>query len=274
MQTDILRALALVAVGNAALRGREIAGFWPDDEIFRYSKVCDFRVVDDTGDRLLAPDPLAWFASLRGTCSGLRLHNAPRSRGRGQSILAEERMLVGFVGGGPAWLIEAVDVERSQLWLGFDRLGDRDDPQRKIWLNTYLLQGETAPQHFSAAPLRIVGQTLGAVLTEIETLARKLEAENFAECFRSARRTLEGKDDAALAPWADFTRYADFDLEQRRLLQAVLSAWVFGGMGSWNDLGAPPEFAGDYDRLSEQLFRALCDGVCALANSTYAAGLS
>ena len=269
MQTNILRDLALVAVGNAALAGRDVAGFWPDAELFRYSKSCDFRVVGEGRDTLAASNPLAWFETLRGECTGLRLHHAPRPRGPKQTLPVEERMLVGFVGGGPAWLIEVVRAEQSQIWQGYDRLGDRNDPQQKIWLNTYLLQGETAPQSLSVTPLKVVTQSLTQVLTEIEALARKMDAENFAEAFNTARLTLDGKDDAALAPWADFARWADFGVEQRRVLQAALQGWVFGGMGSWNDIGAPKELAGEYDRLSEQLFRSLCDSVCALANSTY-----
>src|SRR5262245_28631831 len=104
-----------------------------------FSKSCDFRVVDEKSDRQIAADPLAWFETLRGACKGLRLHNMPRPRGPGQTIPVEERMMVGFVGGGPAWLIEAVGEGRSQIWQGYDRLGDRNDPDRKIWLNTYLL---------------------------------------------------------------------------------------------------------------------------------------
>ena len=45
-------------------------------------------------------------------------------------------------------------------------------------------------------------------------------------------------------------------------------------MGSWSDLGASDELKDDYNRLSEQLFGALCDGVCALANSTYSGASS
>jgi hypothetical protein len=45
-------------------------------------------------------------------------------------------------------------------------------------------------------------------------------------------------------------------------------AWVFGGMGSWNDQG----FDGDDDRiyreLSDHLYDLLNQGICAAANSS------
>jgi hypothetical protein len=271
MQTSILQALALTMVGNASLRGWDVAGFWPDAALFRYSRTCDFRRLEGDADLEIASDPMAWFATLKGSSSGLRLHNAIRERGPGQSLPAPDRMLVGFVGGGPAWIIEAVGAKSSKLWQGHDRIGDAKDRERKIWLHTYLLQGETAAQEFSRASLKQTEATLTPILADIEALAVKIEAERFAAEFRRARRALEGNDDRALAPYADFTRWAEFGLEQRRLLQALLSAWVFGGMGSWNDTGPrADELKPDYERLSEALFQALCDGVCALANSSYA----
>ena len=48
MQVPILRALALVAVGNAAFAGRDVSGF-SDDPIFRYSASLDFIGMEDTG---------------------------------------------------------------------------------------------------------------------------------------------------------------------------------------------------------------------------------
>jgi hypothetical protein len=269
MQGPIAQALALTAVGNAALRGADVAAFWPDAAVFHFSRACEFRRVDLSGDRLIAADPLAWFETLRGVSSGLRLHNTPRAPEPGQTLPVEECMLVGFVGGGPAWIIEAVGAERSTLWQGFDRLGDRTDPNQKIWLHAYLLVGETAPQDFSAAPLTVMTEALFDVLEEIEALARIIKAESFAECFRAAREALATKQIAPSPIMDDFTRYAGFDLAQQRMLQAIGQAWVFGGMGSWNDIVAPTEHAADYDRLSEQLFRALNDAICALANSTY-----
>lgn len=268
MQGNIAQALALTTVGNAFLQGRDVSDFWPNARVFMFSKSCDFRVVDEKNDTLIAADPLAWFATLRGSCKGLRLHNAPRPRGPGQSIPVEERMMVGFVGGGPAWLIEAVGKDRSRIWQGYDRLGDRDDPQRKIWLNTYLLEGETTPQEFSATPLAQAVDELESVLPKIETLARNAKLENFAECFRSAREALSAKSIDADPLTDDYVRYAGLDLPRLRVLGAASAAWVFGGMGSWNDVGAG---GAEADALSERLLRALIDAICAVANSTYAA---
>jgi hypothetical protein len=57
------------------------------------------------------------------------------------------------------------------------------------------------------------------------------------------------------------------------LLDACQSAWVFGGMGSWNDLAFQGDVQAEYDRTSERLFLALAQVIRAAANaSSIAAG--
>lgn len=265
MQGPIAQALALTCVGNAFLRGRDVSGFWPDASVFRFSKACDFRRVEGERDELIAADPLAWFATLHA-CHGLRLHSAPGPRGPQQSIPINERESVGFVGGGPAWIIEAVGSERSTLWQGYDRLGDRNDPQHKIWLNTYLMSGETTPQTHAQMVLQEAARNLDEALREIETVAAAI-APAWSENFSSARRVLSA-DEPDAGYHADIADYATFGTEQRQILGAVSAGWVFGGMGSWNDMVPPEAHAMDYERVSERHFRALIDAICALANAT------
>ena len=268
MLGPIAQTLALTCVGNAALKCCDVGGFWPDATVFRFSKSCDFRCVEGKSVELLAADPLAWFAMLgEQKCKGLRLHHAPRPRGPKQTLPVSDRMLVGFVGGGPAWLIEQVGAGASTLWQGFDRVGDAHDGERKIWRHSYLRQGKTAPQDLSAAPLSTITSAMAPILAEIEALADKLDAANFAGCFADARALLDG----APSPSPDFARYAPLSEAQTRLLAAIETAWVFGAMGSWNDISPPQEFAGDYDRLSDALFSVLNEAVCAVANASFAA---
>src|SRR6185295_13587776 len=115
MQGPIAQALALTCVGNAFLCGEDVSGFWPAASVFRFSKSCDFRELAGDHDTLIAADPLAWFETLRGA-RGLLLHTAPRPRGAQQTIPINERESAGFVGGGPAWIVEVVGAGQSTLW--------------------------------------------------------------------------------------------------------------------------------------------------------------
>ena len=53
------------------------------------------------------------------------------------------------------------------------------------------------------------------------------------------------------------------------LLDACQSAWVFGGMGSWNDLGFEGPEQTEYDRVSERLFTALNETIQSAANASF-----
>lgn len=269
MQGPIENALMLVAAGNAYLAGRDIGAFWPEADTFRYVGLCEFRTPpasgkDEDAYPLRAGDPMGWFASLKTWCTGLRLHHAPGLRGQNQQIEAPDRMLVGFVGGGARWLIEAAGRERSELWEGFHRFGDRKDA--KPWLCTHILQGEVSlaevePQAFEPA----VAELRGA-LVEIEAFARSQQLDNFAECFARGSALLESGEPESM-DWLDrVMRHAGLDRRQASVLQAINHAWVFGGMGSWNDLGLGGE---PYDGLSERLYAALNNAVAGLANATF-----
>ena len=56
----------------------------------------------------------------------------------------------------------------------------------------------------------------------------------------------------------------------RCLLDACQTAWVFGGMGSWNDLTFDGPDGAEYDRVSEWLFTALNEAIYTGANSSCA----
>lgn len=269
MQGSIDTALSLVAAGNAFLRGEDVTGFWPDAQGFTYTKTCEFRAPPDDGGEdfpLVAEDPHAWFASLKPWCKGLRLHNSPSLIQPGQLAGITERESVAFVGGGPRWLVEAVGDGRCELWESFQSIGDQNDPQQKMWLTTWIRQGEDAPFDAAAIRLETAIAELSAVLPEIAAFARREQLDNFAELFETAMGLLDGQTEGNLAFSGDLMRYGHTDQRLAAIYAAVGHAWVFGGMGSWNDLGGVPD---PYEELSERLFRALCDVVCGIATATY-----
>lgn len=268
MQFPLLRAAALVIVGNAALAGREVSAF-AGSSLFRFSKEVEFVVpLGAEKYEQVAADPLAWFAWLKARrCRGLRMHRAPMEEKPGRPGHIEERMLVGFVGGGPRWLIEAVGEGVSDVWEGYDRVGDRDEVGR-IWLTAYVRLGEMPPEDDVDADVAGAAAGLGAALDDIIVLAGKFQSAPFDGLFKQAKATLDGL--APKQPPPDFEALADLGAAARRLLAAAQTAWVFGGMGSWNDTGPDAELAPEYERTSEALFQAIVRAMRVVANSTYA----
>jgi hypothetical protein len=270
MQGPIENALMLTAAGNAFLAGRDIAGFWPDAPTFKFLKLCEFRLPPPSGagnddHPLVAADPMDWFDLQRATCMGYRLHLAERQRGPNQQIDTPDRMLAAFVGGGPRFLIEAVGEFNSELWEGFHRLGDRNDPDRRIWLCTHVLQGMVPVKEVEPVQLPAALESLRSALTAIEAYAHTEKYDAFADCFARAGAALEGERRDEWPHVREIVRYTGFDDCQLNVLHAINHAWVFGGMGSWNDLGGGPR----YDEVSEKLYTALNESIAALGNSTF-----
>jgi hypothetical protein len=267
MQLPILRSLALVAVGNAAMAGRDVSSFYPGDPIFQYTKSLDFMTPRASGPLAhAAAGPLDWFTKLKKReCRGLRLHNAPMQQDRKLGHI-DERLLVGMVGGGPRWLIETVYPDRSDFWEGFDRVGDQKAPDGKIWLSAYILIGEAASAERVDADVASAAIDLRDALISIEDVAKSMPGAPFADAFAGARETLDGQD---LPYPLDFLDFTFLPPEARRLLNATGRAWVFGAMGSWNDLVPSAEMKPRYDSSSKTLFAALQRAVLVVTNSTY-----
>lgn len=272
MNGHVFTHLMLTCVGNHFLRGGDLAGFWPGSDAFRFTGACDFRMPPDSGKDaddypLVAADPMQWLQGLKPRTRGFRLHHTERMRAANQQLGVSDRMLAGMVGGGQRWLIEVVGERGSELWEGFERLGDRNAPDRKIWLWTFIRQGEASTPELdadvAALPLdRAVAQFHDA-LTRIEAYARAEDHGNFAEVFRGALADLDKGEGAA--DWINLD-HTGLNQRQASILTATSRASVFGGMGSWNDLGG-----GDaYDKVSQDLYATLNDCIMALGNSTFA----
>lgn len=262
MQVSLIRNLALTAAGNGAIAGKDVRFFWPKQNIFRFSKECVFL---DAAHILIAADPNAWLTQVKTSCRGLWLHYADSKK------WLDDRLTVGFVGGGPRWIIEAVRDGGSDLWEGGDSLGDRKASDGKIWNSGYMriATGWSEPLPAQRPP-RETMQALDSTLAQIETFARDEKIDNFADNFRDARNFLKNAHASGLDR-DELLAFADFSVEAKQLWAAVGSAWVFGGMGSWNDMsfdGAKNEL---YDKLSAALFAQLNEAIAAVANSTYAA---
>jgi len=257
MQSPFMRNVALVAAANAAIMGKAVRPLWPDYLAFKFYKSCVFL---DDKQAVLAADPNAWIAGLKGRARGLWLHHAERD-----SFVAD-RMTAGFVGGGARWIIEAVRDGGSDLWEGGDRFAE--PKTRQPWTAGYtrIATGWTRPRE----PMRPMADAIRALDETLEKIAAfaRTHADNFVQAFETAREALRDPQ-AKIVRSDELLPFAALSTEASQLWAAAESAWVFGGMGSWNDMGFDGDDGKLYDQLSSTLFNLLNEAMTLVANSTF-----
>jgi hypothetical protein len=261
MQGSIAQIMALTIAGNAAAGGRDVSSFWPNASVFRFTKRCSF--VDSSGT-ILEADPNAWLATTRSQCFGAMLHALQRNLSK-----TNDRENVGFVGGGPRWIMTTLEPNGTLLWEGRDRVSDKDDPERKIWTTDYVMLTERLPElRQSTKSVAEISTALRNTLREIADFAHEIQSDYFEGCFRNAIVSLSSDDPLNGLYHADIAALGRFPLQTARLFSATQHGWVFGAMGSWNDM-APDDPR--YAPLSDKLFDEMVEAATVIANSTFPA---
>src|SRR5690606_2508941 len=128
--------------------------------------------------------------------------------------------------------------------------------------------GEAESDERVDADVASASRELRDALTAIEPVARELPDAPFADIFVAARGALDGQE---LPTPLNFLQYTDLAPAAARLLKAAGRGWVFGAMGSWNDIVPSAALKSRYEETSKALFAALQRAVLVAANSTYRA---
>ena len=276
MLGTVAQAIALTAFGNAFLEDpRAISSppFYPSNSTFQF---CEYvRFVDMTAsggsveETAWAADPIAWVDRLKKEGShALQLHyDAVGAKTAGAYPVAE-RMLAGFAGGAGRWLIEVIGPRGSDYWEARWELGDRSRADRKIWRVTHgRIARDQVTQTASPDDLENLKDRLYTTLSEIQGYAAAHRLESFAAIFATSRSQLTAEAPGKDVDYSDLALNGQLSVSARQLLAASQLGWVFGGMGSWNDI---PHDQSDqeYEWLSEELFALLNRTYVAVANTT------
>jgi hypothetical protein len=270
MQTSLAQMVALTCHGNAVLRGIPVPQFFPGNSTCLFCEYVRFLVSGKpAGSQLpqlavFADSPDAWLSLLasRGAL-GLRL------RQRAQiSPGIPDRSASAFVGGGRLWTIEVIRKGGvSELWRDRWEVGKRDAPDRKIWRVSYGLDLVEPTATVTLRALDMIAHDLRAALTDIRAFAEANECRHFTRCFDDALRALD--DPAAdIGYHKDLYPESALDPAAQSLLKGAQAGWVFGGMGSWNDLGFDGKSQNQYERFSDRLFDLLNEAVEAATTSS------
>ncbi|HEC15962.1 MAG TPA: hypothetical protein ENI99_05225 [Sedimenticola sp.] len=258
MQGTVAQLLSLAAHGNEYLAGNLEEKYFPNNSTFMFCKYVKFVDLQSSGtkwhERDFAPDPISWFKKLKET--GVIQFRVRYISTNNEQI--SDRMSIAFVGGGGRWLIEAVKPGKSDFWEAHWEVGDQNDPDSNIWHVKYgrILRNTNHPES-PLPPASEIKNQLKHVLKKIRDFAFKHDHSNFGEIFNNGIKALSDKPSNYKNEYKIFPEnYAASEYHQ--LINACQRAWVFGGMGSWNDIGFnKDEVHKEYEALSDELFNII-----------------
>lgn len=269
MNGPIAQAVALTCHANARLSHRASASFFPQNSTCQFCRSVSFVAVEPQSggkprELPVASSPDEWFSLLeKERATGVELHHGP-----GQSQGAPERKLAGFVGGGGEYSLTVLGPEESTLWMARWQVGDRRAPDKRIWEVTYGRVASVRPAPLVPTDLASPAHRLETALVDIIAFAEGHALEGFARLFRQALACLREPGAEHDVYHRDLAPAGVLPAAASALLGACQSAWVFGGMGSWNDMGFDGQDGVEYDRVSESLYAALVNAIPAAANAS------
>jgi len=245
----------LIAAANRFLAGGEVGDFWPNSEVFLFTRAVIFE-----DGVTAARDPNRWFAALKA--SGMRGVLLGRRRSKGQ-LPAEMPIHHALDTGAP--VIEIGDAAQAGCRVPIDRF--HDDGGGKSWSTFYVT---AAAEGEAPAPpdLEAVTAVFAEILDELAHFAHAHGMDQFVPSFGAALGALRG---APLERNSYLAGYEELlpDMRARSLFVAAAHAHVFGGMGSWDDHEVP-QAAEQFLSLTLRLIAADSDASQAVANTTFA----
>lgn len=265
MNGPIAQLVSLALHGNAMVRDIPTPRFWPKNSTCQFCDRITFvdQVAADGQSSLIAGDPDEWLAAMRSR--GVReFRIGHRSEG---NTPTPERMHAGFVGGGGVWVLETRG-SRSEKWLPRWEVWNQDAPDSRIWRVEYRLMGESDASRQATPDLELVTQDLARSLADVHAFASRHDLDGFASLFAKASETLLAEETVLHGYHRDLAPVDALPGEAARLLDAAQSAWVFGGMGSWNDIWFEGDDGAEYERVSEGLFRAVLVAIPAAVDAS------
>jgi hypothetical protein len=245
---ELAQAIALIAHGNKALRTGESVDLEASNSTFKFVREVHFGYSTGGKANVIASRTGDWFSWLAShQVRRLRL-DPSGSRGPLPAHIASS-----FAGGGE-WLIRAESESTSQDWIAGWAFGEQGSP--RPWRVDYLGYESTAARSDERRSLRDASEKLRNALVEAGETAAAMKEPGWDEWFRQALAQFD--NDNPVARFHDDALPAGYTLEARQLYAAAVGSWVFGGMGSWNDVMLDDaDLKRRYDEVSADLYSAI-----------------
>ena len=257
MNGELAQIVALVAHGNLFLSGKDVD--LSTNSTIRYIssfKFVRYKSNQDTQGVEVANSISGWFSFLRSAKVN-RLWHIDFSWQR-QDIPA---YVASAFSGGVRNAIQADLPNGFELWYPHWKIVE---DKNKHWLVEY--RGLVSPNSY-APPMPKMSVAKNRLKQAV------LQAKDFAGDMHWAKdfaRSLEALESSAPTfPFPDMLPSSGFPLEARQLLASAAQAYVFGGMGSWNDMSLPkdPEIIKEYEEITKELYEAIQFAILMASNS-------
>lgn len=270
MNDRLAQMVALVCHANAVLRGHDTDIFRPENSTGQFCNRISFVEcfeprIGKAREREVGDSPEAWFRDLRARGAV----NVRLTHGAGGDPTLSDRLSGGFTGGGGDWRIEVIWPDgMCEAWIARWEVWNPNAAERRIWCVTYCLVQRGQGKPTQLPELSEIEQQFLQALRAIEAFSERHRCVGFTEAFRNAIETL--RRGARHGYHKDLAPKGVLSDQAEAVLDAAQSAWVFGGMGSWNDLRFEVSAQKEYEQISERLFQVLVQTTCAGANSSVA----
>ena len=267
MNGEMAQIIFLVSHGNACLHDPEtLIADHSTRTVFQYVSSLDFtryETSEDTTGQVVAGSASQWFAFLR-SIQASRLWNVSFEWSRSD---IPEHVAVAFSGGVPS-AIQADLPHGHELWVPHWKTGG---PDKMPWMIEY--RGHRIPKSLIADPLpmSVVINNLRKAVTRASEFSRRAEfnGSNWSDRFSQSLEMLDSQHPNA--PYhPDLLPEEGYSRESHQLLASAAEAFVFGGMGSWNDMGfGDPKTQNEYDRITSELYAAVKCALITASNSFF-----
>ncbi|CAG1016793.1 hypothetical protein ANAEL_05837 [Anaerolineales bacterium] len=262
MNGELAQIVSLVTHGNAYLNGENVD--LSTNSTFQYVSAVKFARYKSNQDKQgveIASNVSDWFSFLR-SIKATRLWNIAFGWQR-QDI--PEHAADAFSGGVPR-AIQA-DLPRGfELWYPQWKTSGND---KKPWLVEYRSLMFPNSHALPAQKLNGVKNQLRQAISQAQKFANRSDVNenNWCAWFTKSLEILDSS--SPIAPFhPDMLPDKGFSLEARQVLASAVQSYVFGGMGSWNDLGfEKPETQKEYEKITRKLYEAVKFSITMSSNS-------
>lgn len=270
MHAQIAQIVSLTCCANARARGFKTESFFPSNSTCRFCDQVLFEVSDRRADEgafkpaecgLSADEWFEWLVSNGFTSFRTVLQDSRVPRSVVDGFSTQFGVSCG------TWHIGAVKSGWTSYWGSRWHVWNSKAPDKRIWRVLYKIVRETTTIEPDRMDLTIACEELDALFERSLHFAR-LVGQGFPERFEKARVCLASKDPLGEIDLRDIAPDGLLSLDASRILAACCAAWVFGGMGSWNDITFDGEDEVRFIEFTRRLMFAMSRSVCAAANSS------